>query len=57
MVDAVLLGLIVVLIGKLEWFKCLEVKSKFESLGVKVIGSVFKKIDFVVVGVDVGSKF
>ncbi|MCY7163405.1 NAD-dependent DNA ligase LigA [Streptococcus mitis] len=54
--DAALSGLTVVLTGKLERLKRSEAKSKFESLGAKVTGSVSKKTDLVVAGVDAGSK-
>ncbi|HHA9756539.1 TPA: NAD-dependent DNA ligase LigA [Streptococcus pneumoniae] len=54
--DAALSGLTVVLTGKLERLKRSEAKSKLESLGAKVTGSVSKKTDLVVVGADVGSK-
>ena len=54
--DAALSGLIVVLTGKLERLKRSEAKSKLESLGAKVTGSVSKKTDLVVAGVDAGSK-
>lgn len=54
--DAALSGLIVVLTGKLERLKRSEAKSKLESLGAKVTGSVSKKTDLVVVGADAGSK-
>ena len=54
--DAALSGLIVVLTGKLERLKRSEAKSKLESLGAKVTGSVSKKTDLVVAGADAGSK-
>ncbi|HEX0827088.1 TPA: NAD-dependent DNA ligase LigA [Streptococcus pneumoniae] len=54
--DAALSGLTVVLTGKLERLKRSEAKSKLESLGAKVTGSISKKTDLVVVGADVGSK-
>lgn len=54
--DAALSGLTVVLTGKLELLKRSEAKSKLESLGAKVTGSVSKKTDLVVVGADAGSK-
>lgn len=54
--DAALSGLTVVLTGKLERLKRSETKSKLESLGAKVTGSISKKTDLVVVGADAGSK-
>ena len=54
--DAALSGLTVVLTGKLERIKRSEAKSKLESLGAKVTGSVSKKTDLVVAGADAGSK-
>ena len=55
-VDAALSGLTVVLTGKLERLKRSEAKSKLESLGAKVTGSVSKKTNLVVAGADAGSK-
>ena len=54
--DAALSGLTVVLTGKLERLKRSEAKSKLESLGAKVTGSVSKKTDLVIAGADAGSK-
>ena len=54
--DAALSGLTVVLTGKLELLTRSEAKSKLESLGAKVTGSVSKKTDLVVAGADAGSK-
>ena len=55
--DAALSGLTVVLTGKLERLTRSEAKSKLENLGAKVTGSVSKKTDLVVAGVDAGIKF
>ena len=55
--DAALSGLTVVLTGKLERLTRSEAKSKLESLGAKVTGSVSKKTNLVVAGADAGSKF
>ena len=54
--DAALSGLTVVLTGKLERLTRSEAKSKLENLGAKVTGSVSKKTDLVLAGVDAGSK-
>lgn len=54
--NAALSGLTVVLTGKLKRLKRSEAKSKLESLGAKVTGSVSKKTDLVVAGADAGSK-
>ena len=54
--NAALSGLTMVLTGKLERLKRSEAKSKLESLGAKVTGSVSKKTDLVVAGADAGSK-
>ena len=54
--DAALSGLTVVLTGKVERLKRSEAKSKLESLGAKVTGSVSKKTNLVVAGTDAGSK-
>lgn len=54
--DAALSGLTVVLTGKLERLTRSQAKSKLESLGAKVTGSVSKKTNLVVAGADAGSK-
>ena len=45
-----------VLTGSLVNFKREEVKNKIEELGGRVSGSVSKKTDFVIAGIDPGSK-
>lgn len=54
--DAQLLGLTVVLTGKLEKMTRNEAKEKLQNLGAKVTGSVSKKTDLIVAGSDAGSK-
>ena len=54
--NAALSGLTIVLTGKLERLTRSEAKSKLESLGAKVTGSVSKKTNLVVAGADAGSK-
>ena len=54
--DAALSGLTVVLTGKLERLTRSQAKSKLESFGAKVTGSVSKKTNLVVAGADAGSK-
>ncbi|MCL6571150.1 MAG: NAD-dependent DNA ligase LigA [Bacillus sp. (in: Bacteria)] len=49
-------GKTVVLTGKLEGLSRNEVKEKIEALGGNVAGSVSKKTDLVIAGVDAGSK-
>lgn len=46
--------LIFVIIGVLEFLERDEVKSLIEKYGGKVIGSISKKISYLVVGRDVG---
>lgn len=54
--DAQLVGLTVVLTGKLERLTRNEAKEKLQDLGAKVTNSVSKKTDIVVAGTDAGSK-
>lgn len=53
---ALLSGKTVVLTGKLERMKRSQAKEKLESLGANVVGSVSKKTDIVLAGIDAGSK-
>lgn len=55
-IDSSLAGKIVVLTGKLEKMNRNEAKEKLEALGASVTGSVSKKTDIVIAGVDAGSK-
>jgi DNA ligase (NAD+) len=54
--DSSIAGKTIVFTGSLETMTRAEAKSRAESLGVKVAGSVSKKTDFVVIGADAGSK-
>ncbi len=51
-----LLGKTCVLTGTLNHFSRDEAKAQLQALGAKVSGSVSKKTDFIVVGLDAGSK-
>ena len=46
----------VLVTGTLENFKRDEIKELLDNLGANVVGSVSKKLDFLIVGTDPGSK-
>ena len=54
--DSELSGKTVVLTGTLEQLSRSEAKEKLLASGAKVAGSVSKKTDYVVAGLDAGSK-
>ena len=54
--DAKLAGKTVVFTGTLTRMSRAEAKAQAEALGAKVAGSVSKKTDLVVIGLDAGSK-
>ena len=54
--DNPIAGKTLVFTGTLENMGRAEAKSQAESLGAKVVGSVSKKTDYVVIGADAGSK-
>lgn len=55
-IDSVFAGKKVVLTGKLEQLGRTEAKNWLEEHGAKVVGSVSKKTDLVIAGLDAGSK-
>ena len=55
-VNSALLGKVFVITGTLPTLSRDEAKAKLEAAGAKVTGSVSKKTDYVLVGVDAGSK-
>ncbi len=54
--DSELAGKSIIFTGTLEKMTRAEAKKKAEDLGMKVVGSVSAKTDFVVVGAEAGSK-
>ncbi|MBS4179463.1 NAD-dependent DNA ligase LigA [Lederbergia citrea] len=55
-IDSYFTGKTVVLTGKLEMLTRNEAKDRIEALGGTVTGSVSKKTDLVIAGIDAGSK-
>ncbi|RDW20225.1 DNA ligase [Oceanobacillus arenosus] len=56
-IDSTFAGKTVVLTGKMETYTRNEAKELIESMGGSVTGSVSKKTDILVAGVDAGSKY
>ena len=55
--ESVFAGKTVVLTGKMEQFSRNEAKELIESMGGAVTGSVSKKTDILIAGIDAGSKY
>ena len=54
--NSILANKSIIFTGTLENMTRSEAKKKAEDLGMKVVGSISKKTDFVIVGKDSGSK-
>jgi DNA ligase (NAD+) len=55
-IDSEFLGKSIIFTGTLEKMTRMEAKKKAEDLGMKVVGAVSKKTDFIVAGEEAGSK-
>ena len=55
-IESAFSGKTVVVTGTMQRYSRSEIKSKLESLGAKVSGSVSKKTDYVIAGEEAGSK-
>lgn len=55
--EGIFTGKTVVITGSIEGFPRTDIKSKIQQMGGIVTGSVSKKTDYIVVGVDPGSKY